>query len=119
MPGSFADAVDNLNSACVDAFGVENGTSALARYTRKSGATMDMNGIYDEAWASVKMSTGRIGVPISTTKPHFSVPARAFTDGGKPLQGETLTILATGRNFRIADVSPDGFDWFLLNLTEL
>lgn len=105
-----------VNGPCVDTFGVAATTGGLAIYTPAGGVAAPVDGIFDEAWTSVEVSTGRHSVPISTTKPRFG--ARQVLFLVQPLPGDRLT-LANSRSFEVEDVQPDGFGWVYLILTEI
>jgi hypothetical protein len=115
MPVDF-DAL--VNDTCVRTFGVGAKGEGLARYTPLQGAPFDIDGIFDEAWASVQLTTGRVQVPVSTTAPRFGARRRALPDGFDPAQGDGLQ-LPGGRSFQVQDVQPDGFEYVYLILTEV
>jgi hypothetical protein len=110
-----------VNAPCEKIFGVSANKGGKAHYTPPGGGDgVDVDGIYDESWRSVQVASGRHGMsmPVSTTSPCFGVRAAAFPSGTVPKQDGTL-VLAQGRRFTIADVQPDGFDWFYLMLNEI
>jgi hypothetical protein len=104
-----------VNGPCVETFGVVATGGGKARYEPRQGAAFDVDGIFDRAWSNVSITTGRNSLPVSTTSPCFGVRAREFPPGVKPQQGGKLT-LATGDTFTVADVQPDGFEYFYLIL---
>ena len=114
MSGLDFDAL--VNGPCAAAFGVAATGGGLATFTMPDGTGFQLDGIFDEAWASVEPSSRHNIVPVSTTKPRFGARAAAFAV--QPYQGCRLS-LATGRTFEVADVNPDGFGWLYLVLTEV
>lgn len=104
-----------VNGPCVATFG-EGSLTGKVRYTPKDGPAFDLDGVFDEAWATVTFSQGRHGsmAPISTTKPVFSCQASALPEGVTPQQGDSF--VRKGNTYTVADVQPDGFGWFILSL---
>ena len=83
-----------------------------AVYTQ-AGTNYPLSGVFDEAYASVDVSSGQ---PVTTWSPcfGFNVSDLPVT----PRQKDRLTITATGQTYIVRNVQPDGHGWcrLLLNL---
>lgn len=116
MSGVDFDAL--VNAPCVEILGVAATGGGKATYQPRSGASFQIDGIFDRAWSNVTVTMGRHSQPVSTTSPCFGVRAAEFPSGVTPQQKAKLT-LANGETYEIADVQPDGFSYFYLILNSI
>lgn len=111
--------LDAPNRAALGAFGDAAQAGKKARYTPLDGPSFDLDGLFDEAWATIEIRQSRFGIsPVSTTKPCFGVRLADFPAGVTPEQGAKI-VRANGKEYSISDAQPDGLGWVYLSLNEI
>ncbi len=77
--------------------------TAVSYTAAAGGGAQAITGVYDEAHEAVELDGE---VAVSTTRPMFEV--RIADLAAPPAQGDTFTVTASGRTFRVSDDQPDG-----------
>lgn len=73
-------------------------------YAPAAGGSFTISGVFDEAYRSVELIDGDIGVP--SVGPVLGVRLAEFP--AAPAQGDRLTILRTGIAYTVREPRPDG-----------